>query len=116
MIIRLRAPRACVDNCIAPSLWVCDNLLDPSHVAWVHVGSFAGAGTDDEPLNVEKTDRGVIVSRWIAGKPPSPYYAKLVAFDVFHALISSLNVFRLSSMCVHVVTPNFCRSPVNAGV
>lgn len=62
-------------------LWVCDNLLDPSHVAWVHVSSFAGAGTDEEPLNVERTDRGVIVSRWIENKPPSPYYAKLVAFD-----------------------------------
>jgi len=62
-------------------LWVCDNLLDPSHVAWVHVTSFAGAGTDEEQLNVEKTDRGVIVSRWIENKPPSPYYAKLVAFD-----------------------------------
>ncbi len=62
-------------------LWICDNLLDPSHVAWVHVSSFAGAGTDDEPLVVEKTDRGVIVSRWIHGKPPSPYYADLVKFD-----------------------------------
>ena len=62
-------------------LWVCDNLLDPSHVAWVHVSSFAGAGTDEEPLNVEKTDRGVIVSRWIENKPPSPYYSKLVAFE-----------------------------------
>ncbi|KIC40603.1 (2Fe-2S)-binding protein [Ruegeria sp. ANG-R] len=62
-------------------LWVCDNLLDPSHVAWVHVSSFAGAGTDEEPLNVEKTGRGVIVSRWIENKPPSPYYSKLVAFD-----------------------------------
>lgn len=61
-------------------LWICDNLLDPSHVAWVHVSSFAGAGTDDEPLNVEKTDSGVIVSRWIHGKPPSPYYADLVKF------------------------------------
>ena len=62
-------------------LWVCDNLLDPSHVAWVHVTSFAGAGTDDEPLEIEKTDRGVIVSRWIQGNPPSPYYADLVKFD-----------------------------------
>ncbi|NOD88497.1 MULTISPECIES: aromatic ring-hydroxylating dioxygenase subunit alpha [unclassified Ruegeria] len=62
-------------------LWVCDNLLDPSHVAWVHVTSFAGAGTDEEPLDVEKTDRGVIVSRWIENKPPSPYYANLVAFE-----------------------------------
>lgn len=62
-------------------LWVCDNLLDPSHVAWVHVTSFSGAGTDHVPLAVDKTDRGVIVSRWIFGQPPSPYYAKLVAFD-----------------------------------
>ncbi|MEP2531717.1 RHO alpha subunit C-terminal catalytic domain-containing protein [Shimia sp.] len=61
-------------------LWVCDNLLDPSHVAWVHVTSFAGAGTGDAPLKVEKTDRGVIVSRWIHGQPPSPYYKDLVKF------------------------------------
>ncbi|MEE9427377.1 MAG: aromatic ring-hydroxylating dioxygenase subunit alpha [Paracoccaceae bacterium] len=61
-------------------LWICDNLLDPSHVAWVHVTSFAGAGTDDEALDVEKTERGVVVSRWIHGKPPSPYYADLLKF------------------------------------
>lgn len=62
-------------------LWIADNLLDPSHVAWVHVTSFAGAGTDDEPLNVERHDNGVIVSRWIFDKPPSPYYAGLVRFE-----------------------------------
>lgn len=62
-------------------LWVCDNLLDPSHVAWVHVTSFAGGGTEDVPLEVQKTERGVIVSRWINDRPPSPYYAKLVSFD-----------------------------------
>ena len=62
-------------------LWMVDNLLDPSHVAWVHVGSFAGAGTDDQPLDVARTERGVIVARWIYGQPPSPYYADLVKFD-----------------------------------
>ena len=62
-------------------LWIADNLLDPSHVAWVHVTSFAGAGTDDQPLNVQKTDRGVLVSRWIFGRPPSPYYKDFVKFD-----------------------------------
>ncbi|GGH31183.1 vanillate O-demethylase monooxygenase subunit [Cribrihabitans marinus] len=61
-------------------LWVCDNLLDPSHVAWVHVTSFAGAGTDDQPLDLKRTDRGVIVSRWIFDQPPSPYYANLLPF------------------------------------
>lgn len=62
-------------------LWICDNLLDPSHVAWVHLGSFAGAGTDDVPLSVERTERGVVVARWIYGRPPSPYYARLVKFE-----------------------------------
>lgn len=61
-------------------LWVVDNLLDPSHVAWVHVSSFAGGGTDSEPLEIEKTDRGVIVSRWIYDQPASPYYKDLIKF------------------------------------
>ena len=61
-------------------LWIVDNLLDPSHVAWVHVTSFGGAGTDDQPLDVVRTDRGVIVSRWIYGNLPSPYYTSLVKF------------------------------------
>jgi len=61
-------------------LWVVDNLLDPSHVAWVHVTSFAGSGTDNAPLDMEKTDRGVIVSRWIYDQDPSPYYKDLVRF------------------------------------
>ncbi|MCY4260483.1 MAG: aromatic ring-hydroxylating dioxygenase subunit alpha [Rhodobacteraceae bacterium] len=61
-------------------LWIADNLLDPSHVAWVHLSSFAGAGTDDVALEVEKTERGVVVSRWILGQEPSPYYGKLIKF------------------------------------
>ncbi|MEO9650174.1 MAG: aromatic ring-hydroxylating dioxygenase subunit alpha [Roseobacter sp.] len=62
-------------------LWVVDNLLDPSHVAWVHVTSFAGGGTDSAPLKMEKTNNGVIVSRWIYDQSASPYYKDLVRFD-----------------------------------
>lgn len=62
-------------------LWVVDNLLDPSHVAWVHVTSFAGGGTDHAPLDMEKTERGVVVSRWIHDQDPSPYYKDLVKFE-----------------------------------
>lgn len=61
-------------------LWVIDNLLDPSHVAWVHVSSFAGAGTDTRPLDIEETPDGVIVSRWIYAEPAPPYYRPLLAF------------------------------------
>lgn len=62
-------------------LWICDNLLDPSHVAWVHVTSFGGAGTESERLDVERHETGVVVSRWIIDTPPSPYYARLVRFE-----------------------------------
>ena len=62
-------------------LWICDNLLDPSHVAWVHVSSFAGAGTDDGHLDLHRTESGVTVSRWIYGQVPSPYYSGLVKFE-----------------------------------
>ncbi len=62
-------------------LWVTDNLLDPSHVAWVHVSSFGGAGTEDVPLETDVLEDGIIVWRWMLDRPPPPYYAKLVKFD-----------------------------------
>lgn len=61
-------------------LYIIDNLLDPSHVAWVHVTSFAGAGTDTRPLEIEETEDGVIVSRWIQDEPPPPYYKDMLPF------------------------------------
>ena len=61
-------------------LYIIDNLLDPSHVAWVHLTSFAGAGTDSRPLDLEETDDGVIVSRWIDDEPAPPYYQSMLPF------------------------------------
>lgn len=62
-------------------LWMVDNLLDPSHVAWVHRGSFAGAGTDKTPLQIDDNEAGVICSRWMLNQPPPPFYAPLVKFS-----------------------------------
>ncbi len=67
-------------RCTSNYLWLVDNLLDPSHVAWVHRGSFGGAGTDATPLEVRTIDNGVISSRWIRDQPPPPFYAPLVKF------------------------------------
>ena len=61
-------------------LWVTDNLLDPSHVAWVHLTSFAGGGTESVPLQITEGEDRVIVWRWIPDKPASPYYRPLVTF------------------------------------
>lgn len=62
-------------------LWLADNLLDPSHVSWVHPSSFGGAGTDRTPLKIEEIADGVICSRWMLDQPPPPFYAPLVKFS-----------------------------------
>lgn len=62
-------------------LLMCDNLLDPTHVAWVHQGSFAQSATKDTPLQVTQTDSGYIVHRWMMDAEPAPFYKKIVAFE-----------------------------------
>ncbi|MFC6636085.1 Rieske 2Fe-2S domain-containing protein [Sulfitobacter sp. JBTF-M27] len=62
-------------------LLMCDNLLDPTHVAWVHQSSFATSATKDTPLRVTKTDSGVIVHRWMMDHEPAPFYKKIVEFE-----------------------------------
>ena len=52
-------------------LWLVDNLLDPSHVAWVHRSSFAGAGTDNTPLQITSHADGVVASRWTHASMPN---------------------------------------------
>ena len=68
-------------ECQCHYLYLLDNLLDPSHVAWVHETSFASAGTEDVPLVIEDTDTGVLVSRWIKDIEPPPYYAEMLTFS-----------------------------------
>ncbi len=61
-------------------LYLVDNLLDPSHVAWVHVTSFAAPGTEDTPLQIATPPEGVVVSRWMLDRDPPPFYAPLLKF------------------------------------
>ncbi len=62
-------------------LYMTDNLLDPSHVAWVHQSSFGNAACALEPLKTTVTDAGVIVSRWMRDVEVAPFYAKFVKFS-----------------------------------
>ena len=61
-------------TCDCNFLFMTDNLLDPSHVAWVHRNSFAGAGTEDARLNIKVTEEGAVVQRWIMDQEPPPLY------------------------------------------
>ena len=61
--------------------YINDNLLDPSHVAWVHRSTFGEATTRDTPVETQETDSGVIVSRWMLNCEPAPFYSKVIEFD-----------------------------------
>jgi phenylpropionate dioxygenase-like ring-hydroxylating dioxygenase large terminal subunit len=62
-------------------LYMTDNLLDPSHVAWVHQRSFGNASCEDTPLETTVKDDGVTVWRWMMDVEPAPFYAPFLAFE-----------------------------------
>ncbi len=62
-------------------LLMTDNLLDPTHVAWVHAGSFAQDATKDTPLRITKGGNGITVHRWMMDVEPAPFYKKVVPFS-----------------------------------
>ncbi len=62
-------------------LLMTDNLLDPTHVAWVHAGSFAQDATKDTPLRITKGENDITVHRWMMDVEPAPFYKKVVPFS-----------------------------------
>jgi phenylpropionate dioxygenase-like ring-hydroxylating dioxygenase large terminal subunit len=62
-------------------LYMTDNLLDPSHVSWVHQTSFGGvAAIENVPLQTTVGQDGVSVWRWMHDVEPSPFYAPYLRF------------------------------------
>jgi vanillate O-demethylase monooxygenase subunit len=61
--------------------YVTDNLLDPSHVAWVHQSSFGNAACEDIPVETKMLENGVLVSRWMKDVEPAPFYKPFMKFS-----------------------------------
>ena len=61
-------------------LYMTDNLLDPSHVAWVHQSSFASSACEETPLETTVAADGVTVWRWMIDSDPAPFYAPFLQF------------------------------------
>lgn len=62
-------------------LHITDNLLDPSHVAWVHRSSFGSVACEAEPLTVATAEDGITVSRWMLDVEAAPFYAPFLKFS-----------------------------------
>lgn len=61
--------------------WMTDNLLDPSHVSYVHASSLGNADTAGVPVKTEVGEDRVIVTRWLLDNELAPFFAKRVPFS-----------------------------------
>ncbi|WP_293848769.1 aromatic ring-hydroxylating dioxygenase subunit alpha, partial [Steroidobacter sp.] len=61
-------------------LHITDNLLDPTHVAWVHPDSFGESACEQTPLQTEALSGGVLVSRWMLSVDVAPFYVRYMRF------------------------------------
>jgi phenylpropionate dioxygenase-like ring-hydroxylating dioxygenase large terminal subunit len=61
-------------------LYVTDNLLDPSHVAWVHPSSFGDASCEAAGVDITASAGGLCASRWMTSAEVAPLYRRFVRF------------------------------------
>jgi len=59
---------------------VADNVLDVTHLAYVHAGSIGASSITEFPATVEREERLVRLTRWILDRPPPPLYRKAGGF------------------------------------
>ena len=60
---------------------IVDNLLDLTHLATVHATTIGNAATAEGAQNrVERTQKGVLLSRWMMDAPAPPTYVKAGGF------------------------------------
>jgi phenylpropionate dioxygenase-like ring-hydroxylating dioxygenase large terminal subunit len=59
---------------------VSDNVLDVTHLAYVHATSIGASSITEFPATVEREERLVRLTRWIRDRPPPPLYRKAGGF------------------------------------
>jgi phenylpropionate dioxygenase-like ring-hydroxylating dioxygenase large terminal subunit len=59
---------------------IADNVLDVTHLAYVHASSIGSASIIEFPATVEREERLVRLTRWIRDRPPPPLYQKAGGF------------------------------------
>jgi vanillate monooxygenase len=59
---------------------IADNVLDVTHLAYVHASSIGSSSITEFPASVEREERLVRLTRWIKDRPPPPLYQKAGGF------------------------------------
>lgn len=60
---------------------ITDNLLDLSHLGYVHTRTIGNSAIVDFPVKTERLDDKIRMSRWIRDRPPPPLYAAGMGSD-----------------------------------
>jgi vanillate O-demethylase monooxygenase subunit len=59
---------------------IIDNLLDPSHVSFVHRTTLGTSDMAEIPVETTTTDTQVAVTRWLLDRPPAPLFKSVGGF------------------------------------
>jgi len=59
---------------------IADNVLDVTHLAYVHASSIGAPSITEFPATVERAERLVRLTRWIRDRPPPPLYRRAGGF------------------------------------
>jgi len=59
---------------------IADNVLDVTHLAYVHATSIGASSITQFPATVEREERLVRLTRWIRDRPPPPLYQRAGGF------------------------------------
>ena len=67
----------------AAAMLMVDNLMDLTHLGYVHVSTIGGNPTQhvEAKMDVERTSLGVKFTRWMLNSVPPPTYVKAVGFQ-----------------------------------
>ncbi|MDC0033246.1 aromatic ring-hydroxylating dioxygenase subunit alpha [Alphaproteobacteria bacterium] len=60
---------------------IIDNLLDTSHLTFVHAGTIGTSSNAETPAQTDRGDNEVVVTRWMMDIEPSPTWRRLGFFD-----------------------------------
>lgn len=59
---------------------ITDNLMDVSHLSFVHTSSIGNAAIAEVKPTTERSERRVVMDRWVPDEPAAPFYQKAGEF------------------------------------
>ncbi|MCB1412037.1 MAG: aromatic ring-hydroxylating dioxygenase subunit alpha [Xanthobacteraceae bacterium] len=86
-------------------LSLCDNLLDPAHVTFVHTTTLGTPAGATVPVNNEYRNNEITVWRWIRNGPPIPLFAK---FGKMSGMVDRWHYYNYSTPCYFAIDMGSC--------